>query len=333
MKRRICIVMLVVILIISGCSVQETKNEAEEVIISINEQEVFLEEVEIYLKEIEKEFEAIGGKDIWETNFDGKTASEVAKERVIENIVQIKIINDKAKELGMDIDQEESESINEYVQNYKKSNEGNINETLVEQIFYESFIVNKVFEELTKGFEPNLEQTQEYINNDETLEFLYYLTLGQVRAKHILIEGEEHYKKAVEIQERAKDGEDFVSLVLEYSEDQASLEDNGEYTFYRGEMMPEFEEAAFNLEPGEISEVIETSYGYHIIQTEEFIDATENIVEQYEAYKEVLEEESIYVQKNNAFYKQYEEWKRNYTIRVNEEIWEDITLGIIIDEE
>jgi len=65
---------------------------------------------------------------------------------------------------------------------------------------------------------------------------------------------------------RARQGESFPSLVREYSDDKASKEQNGEYVFPRGKMAPEFEAAAFSLEPGGISDIVTTRFGYHVIK-------------------------------------------------------------------
>lgn len=69
------------------------------------------------------------------------------------------------------------------------------------------------------------------------------------------------------LQERIEKGEDFGLLALIYSEDPGSTQNNGELGFVsRGEMVKEFEAAAFKLEPGEVSEIVESQYGYHLIK-------------------------------------------------------------------
>ena len=60
--------------------------------------------------------------------------------------------------------------------------------------------------------------------------------------------------------------EDFAALVKEFSEDMGSKERGGEYVFPRGKMVPEFESVAFTLMPGQISEVVTSQFGYHIIK-------------------------------------------------------------------
>ena len=66
---------------------------------------------------------------------------------------------------------------------------------------------------------------------------------------------------------RARSGEDFGKLAKEFSQDPGSKERGGEYVFARGQMALEFETAAFNLRPGQISDVVSTKFGYHIIKT------------------------------------------------------------------
>jgi len=96
----------------------------------------------------------------------------------------------------------------------------------------------------------------------------------QVKVRHILLktqgkpasEDAAIKAKADDILKQVKAGANFADLVKKYSEDTASVPNGGEYTVQRnGQMVPEFENAAFTLKPGE-SEVVKTTYGYHIVQ-------------------------------------------------------------------
>jgi peptidyl-prolyl cis-trans isomerase C len=102
----------------------------------------------------------------------------------------------------------------------------------------------------------------------------------QARAAHVLIstldpltheplpadKKKEKEKLANDLRARALKGEDFAALAKQYSEDPGSKDKGGEYTFPRGRMVPEFEAAAFSLKTNQISELVETQYGYHIIK-------------------------------------------------------------------
>ncbi|MEE4177137.1 MAG: peptidylprolyl isomerase [Bacteroides sp.] len=70
-----------------------------------------------------------------------------------------------------------------------------------------------------------------------------------------------------EFKQRVLNGESFNTLAVLYSEDPGSARRGGELGFFgRGELYPEFEAAAFNLRPGELSDIVETEAGFHIIQ-------------------------------------------------------------------
>lgn len=107
----------------------------------------------------------------------------------------------------------------------------------------------------------------------------------QVRASHILLmtqdpatgkdlgdaDKKEKKKKIDALLVRARKGEDFAKLAKENSEDPGSKDNGGEYTFPRGQMVPEFEKTAFGLKTNEVSDVVTTQFGYHIIKLSEKI--------------------------------------------------------------
>ena len=87
----------------------------------------------------------------------------------------------------------------------------------------------------------------------------------EVRARHILVEDE---AKAKEIDAKAKAGADFATLAKENSKDSAA--DGGDLGYFTKEqMVPEFAEAAFKLDKGQVSDVVKTQFGYHVIKVED----------------------------------------------------------------
>jgi peptidyl-prolyl cis-trans isomerase D len=99
-----------------------------------------------------------------------------------------------------------------------------------------------------------------------------YTTAEQLRASHILLktEGKDDATvkaKAEEVLKQAKAGADFAELAKKYSEDEGSAKNGGDLDYFgRGRMVPEFDQAAFAMQPGQTSDLVKTQYGYHIIK-------------------------------------------------------------------
>ena len=99
-----------------------------------------------------------------------------------------------------------------------------------------------------------------------------YSTPEQVRASHILLktEGKDDATvkaKAEQLLKQVKAGADFAELAKKNSEDEASAKNGGDLDYFgRGRMVPEFDQAAFAMQSGQISDLVKTQYGYHIIK-------------------------------------------------------------------
>ena len=124
-----------------------------------------------------------------------------------------------------------------------------------------------------------------------------FKTPEMVRVRHIffLAPGKEARArtkaKAEEVLKRIRSGEDFIKLASEFSEDTSTNSKGGDLGFFpRGKMIKELEQAAFSLKPGEISDVIETPYGYHIVKVQEKKEA---VLEPYDKVKDTIREKVL----------------------------------------
>ena len=98
-----------------------------------------------------------------------------------------------------------------------------------------------------------------------------FTTPEQVRASHILIKSDKDdaaaKAKAEALLKQVKSGADFAALAKKNSEDEGSAKNGGDLDYFgRGRMVKEFEDAAFSLQPGQMSDVVKSPFGYHIIK-------------------------------------------------------------------
>jgi peptidyl-prolyl cis-trans isomerase C len=108
----------------------------------------------------------------------------------------------------------------------------------------------------------------------------------EVRARHILVEGEDEAKK---IAARVKGGEDFAKVAAEVSKDPGSKTEGGDLGFFaKDRMVAPFAEAAFAMKPGQVSDPVKSQFGWHVIKVEERrtkpVPAFEEMKEQVENY-------------------------------------------------
>jgi peptidyl-prolyl cis-trans isomerase D len=137
-------------------------------------------------------------------------------------------------------------------------------------------------------FDPTRYENEVGTLTDEELQHYYRRNLDQfeimeqVKAAHILLsvpEGadnvaiQEKHDLADKLLKQLQDGADFTQLAKTYSDDKSNAANGGELgTFGRGIMVKEFEDAAFALRPGQLSDVVQTPFGFHIIKVEEYTE-------------------------------------------------------------
>ena len=116
-----------------------------------------------------------------------------------------------------------------------------------------------------------------------------FSTPEQVRASHILFKTEgkdeaEVRKQAEAVLKRAKSGEDFAKLANQYTEEEVGKTRGGDLDFFgRGAMAKEFEEASFALKPGDISDIVKTQFGLHIIKVTDRKEAAKKSLDEVRA--------------------------------------------------
>lgn len=177
------------------------------------------------------------------------------REMLLRQIVTSKVIADEARKNGFDGRDDVQENMELLVENFLTLEY--LNKVIAGKVTVDEKELQDYYEKHKAGF----------------------TTPESVRASHILIKAPKTASEEVQaearariedILERVKVGEDFAKLAGEYSEDPGSRKKGGDLGFFgRGTMVPEFEKAAFALEPGQVSDIVRTNYGFHIIRFEE----------------------------------------------------------------
>ena len=260
-----------------------------EFVATINGKPLTLASYKGYLFSVKMEMEEGFGEEIWQFDMEGETMENIAKERALETAVAMSITSEKAKEMKLKLSTQDKEEAKSIAANYMTQlkellEEEGITENVIRVMMEDIITSQKVLDQLTNQFTPseNEDELQVFIEENKT-----YFEI--VTAQHILVGitdelgnlyPEEKLKKIEEkaemILRKALAGEDMGELAKEYSEDPGSKDTGGEYTFQRGEMVVEFEEAAFDGQAGKVfPKVVKTSHGYHIMKTIEKITAKE----------------------------------------------------------
>lgn len=184
------------------------------------------------------------------------TVSQGDVDREIETIKDQ--ISQQAEAAGEDIGREEAFQT--------ALDQAGFTEEQLRQDIREQLPVQKVQEEVVGDTEPTDEEIQAFYDENRELQFS---TPEQRCISHILFNADQE-QQAEEVKERLEDGGDFAELAEEFSQDPGSREQGGELGCQgRGSFVPEFEDAAFEAEEGEIVGPVETEFGYHVIQVTE----------------------------------------------------------------
>lgn len=191
-------------------------------------------------------------------------------EEVLRELVTVKVLEDKYEVTDEMIDEEIELAKEQFGENFDMvlQQSGFESEEDYADVLYLSLLQEQALAE-------DIEIT------DEEIEQRYDRSKTEIDAQHILVADEE---TANEVKKKLDDGEDFGELAKEYSTD-GSAQDEGKLGYFTaGSMVPEFEDAAYNMEVGEISDPVESQYGFHIIKVNDIRDVED--VEELEDVKE-----------------------------------------------
>ncbi|NLN40806.1 MAG: peptidylprolyl isomerase [Clostridiales bacterium] len=224
------------------------------------------------------------------------------EDEYIELIAQQIVIDNYVEELVKDVNANEQE-IQEYYEERLQIQKENISILAFEEVELYSPEEVRVKHVLIKLPQEDIDQYNAMVDEGKTEEADKYLD-----EKLKAIE-----PKAMEVLEKAQNGQEFEKLIEEYGED-PGMEDNdvGYIVRQDGSFVPQFEEAAFSLEEGEISDLVASSYGYHIIKLyEKMPEKVYTLEEKYDELEQVVSQHK----KIDAWTVMLDEWLEKAEIK------------------
>jgi foldase protein PrsA len=284
----------------------------------------YLPEIRVYLTTAQNQYDSVFGRSIWAVDFNGESLESKIKEIALAQIAQIKTMNLLAAQHEVELDEDEialaQEAAAEYynsLSEIEKTEMGVTFETIV-TLYSEYALADKIYKYIIKDINPE-------ISDDEarTVTVLHILirtyALDGTGRKIDFTENAraDAYQRIERVHKLIEEGEEFEKLILMYSEDEQSV-----YSFGRGDMELAFEEAAFALETNEVSEIIETSFGYHIIKC-----LTTFNREETNANKLRIVER----RRDAVFGEEYDAFVATLTRNINTELWDEV--GFISNSE
>ncbi len=315
---------------LSGCAKKDeeptqivlTTDFSEDEIFRIDNLNCTVPEANIYMYTAEDQYTDVFGKEIWNTDIRGSMLLDELKDVTLARLAQIKAMALLAASRSVELDEEETAKVHEAAQKYIAGLDPMciaklaISEEKVEQMYRDYALADKVYDSITANVNPE-------ISDDEA---------RTIKVKHILIktyESDEEgnktifgtdrrnaaFEKAVAIRKEAvAEGADFEALIDKYSEDTTA-----EYVFGKGTMPEKFEEAAFQLGTDEISDVVQTDYGFHIIKCISTFDRDETDANKQRILKQ---------RKKEAFNATYEEFIKTLHSNLNNKLWDSLDFSI-----
>lgn len=278
-----------------------------------------LPEVMVYLTNTQDQYESVYGEEIWKTDLNGVTLEENVKDTVLAQLAQIKTMNLLAQQHGVSLNHTEQETVKNAANAYFTSlNQAeresmNVSQEIIEQLYGEFALANKVYEYIIKDINPEISDDEaRTITVQHILINTYALDGTGQKIEYTEKAKEDAREHAEEILRLAREeGSDFEELVIQYSEGE-----KGTLSFGKGEMEKVFEDTAFNLETGEISDIVETQYGYHIIKCISTFNREETDANKIKIVEKRREE---------VFGQEYDMFVTTLTRDLNEELWNQVS--------
>lgn len=295
-----------------------TTGFAKDEVFKIESMSCRVPEIMLYLTTVQNEYEEVFGEQIFEVSRNGVTLKDNLKETVLARIAQIKTLNLMAQERKVTLDDAEKSSVKAAADTFyaslndKEIEELNLSEKLIQQMYTEYALAEKVYDQIIQDINPEISDDEARMVTVEQIYIRTYTTDGSgKRVEYAEATKAAAYNEAKEAYALATDGaHDFESVAAQYSES-ADME----MSIGKGQVSKELEDVVFNMSTGEISSIVEDGDGYHILKCINTYNREET-----DRNKQTIMEE----RKREVFGEEYDSYVETLTRTLNEKLWNQI---------
>lgn len=320
MKKIVSTIMVLVIALFSfsGCF-----NSGGDYVAEVGESKISPGEFMVYLIEQKKNFEQQGGSDIWEADFDGVSAVDVAKQNALDSIVMVKSAVKQTDSLGIKLDEKDMSSVdaqtkalmNEF--SSEELSELKLDYNKIHSILEESTLQSKVYSYVTDNYVVNNEEMTQYIDEYKKKnagEFNDY-TIQEIFVQGDAEGSKTNYTKAQNAYNKIKSGDNFTAVGQDTAPDWDTSAKTLDINLYGDDVL----QAIYKTAKGQTTFVSSTD-GYYIFRV--------NDITPKNNAEKIQELESQYTEskKQEIYQAQIKQWSGNISVKKNDSVWNNIKL-------
>lgn len=327
MKSKVAVLAAIIMLfgiLSSGCGLIEKTPEAiaKEKVAKVGNEYITRGELDEMMVPTKVQIAAQNGGDNYLTSDDGKKAVLDQEKQMLQNMIESKVLEQKAKSLKLFKDDKEiDDQINTQMANLAKAYGGQedldkelqaekISSALLKKLLRIQVIGQKVYDNTIKDAKVTDDEIKKYYdtNKDTITE-----KTNTMQVSHILVGTEQEAK---DIKAKLDKGEDFAALAKQYSTDTGSKDKGGalgEIQYNDPYYEPTFVQAAMKLNEGQVSDPVQTKYGFHIIKVTK---KTIYPIVPFDQAKEGIKEQLLYNKQQQTYKDALAKWKTDAKIKI-----------------
>ncbi len=324
--RKLIAVLLLISLtaaLLTGCGKDKrteiilTTDFEENEVFRIEDMSCYVPEVMVYLVNSENQYDNIFGGQIWQIPMDGTTLEDKYKETILARLAQIKVMNLMARDQDFSINEDDVLRVKAAARDYygslndKEKELMGVDEAMIYTLYYEFATADKLYHDITDRIKPEISDDEARIVTVRDILIKTYKPSARGMVSYNAAEKQEAYERIEKIKKKIDEGADFDIIAESVENEDTKIE----YSFGRGIMPAAYEDAAFNLVVGQVSDIVETEYGYHLLKCVSAYDP-----EEADKNREAM----VKVKKQESFNVVYDGYVTELNSNLNADLWKTV---------